>query len=708
MQPKQQILEWLKRTDKETSMNKELERIAEQLHTTEPGEAFKQYVTKFGDGSQVEDSSSASADTVPLSPYEHSLGKWPDDPDKPVSPFAQSNLHYVLKALAKQQGMVHVHSASLEDSTEWLKEAAAHLMVERARQLVTYSEPRNAFTYLKTVSGNKVYTLDPKIAGYEMTVISQHEDSLRSFVQKLTGDDALHNSYRGLTGSRYYRSAAQQLYAYASWGLLAAQLGQSGMSIGKDSIIGQMEKHAEDAVAEETAPLESAARSPEKENKALADWLAAREQFQAALMEAESKQKAMIQWYELSKRCNDFEVEIHELKAKKQQVEELRNQLRNKLQQSYRHIQQTKQKIEGLEQQLSASRSKPFPLTSKLLNTKAYREHTEKEQTLYKEISSLYSSMSRYENDISGLEAKVTNELAYESKLDKKIEFLLEEVRITEQQMPEEARIMRESLQDPTKGGSNEESLNESSTNEGGTNGEGPNESSANEGGTNGEGLNESSANEGGTNGESPNESSANEDGTNGEGPNESSANEDGTNGEGPNESSANEGGTNGEGPNESSANEGGTNGEGPNEGSANEGGTIRVGGRQQYDWLPVSAPWVTPSYNRLRSELFLVSMHVHECFIRAAAAKMAGNIRLMGQADAVGQGIDKALWDSFTLLIPVIAVSPSASLSLFKGLKQEELGWLVVDKSSLASSQSAAAAVWRAKRSIVLSSRDD
>lgn len=580
MQPKQQIVDWLKRTDKETSMNKELERIIEQLHTAEPGEAFKQYVSRYGEGEEKGNLKTPD-EAAPLSPYEHSLGKWPDEPAEPLSPFDQSSLHYVLRTLANRQGMVHVQSASLIDSKEWLKEVVAHLMVERAKQLITYSDPKNAFTYLKTVDGNKVYTLDPRLAGHEMTIISQREDDLHSIVQKLTEDEALHNSYRGQEGSSYFKATADNLYAYSSWGLLAAQPGHLGMAVGKDSIIGSMEHQTEEEnAAEQVQPADN--KNREKEERVLEEWQAASEQFKTVLAETESKRTTMIHWFELSKRCNDFEEEVHQLRKKKQQVEELRTQLRDKLQQSYRRIQQTRQKIEGLQQELAVCREKSFPLTSKLLQTKPYREHMEKEAKLHKEISGHYSSVSLYENDISGLEAKITNELEYESKLDKKIDFFLEEIRLTEDQMPEEARALQAGLTAPDKNG------------------------------------------------------------------------------------------------------------------------------HQQTDWLPISSPWVTPSYNRKRSELFLAAMHLHECFNRAASAKMSGNIRLMGHSDAVEQGIDKAIWDSFTLLIPVIAVSPSTSLSLFKGLKQEELGWVVVDKSSLASTQSAVAAVWRAKRTIVLSTGED
>lgn len=123
--------------------------------------------------------------------------------------------------------------------------------------------------------------------------------------------------------------------------------------------------------------------------------------------------------------------------------------------------------------------------------------------------------------------------------------------------------------------------------------------------------------------------------------------------------------------------------------------------GNQQ--WQPVNSPWITADYNKARSELFLAAMHVHECFIRAASEKMVGNIRLMGHADAAGQEVDKAIWQCYTLLIPAIAVTPAASLALFKGLKQEELGLVVVDQNSLTSSQSAAAAIWRARRVVVI-----
>ncbi len=118
-------------------------------------------------------------------------------------------------------------------------------------------------------------------------------------------------------------------------------------------------------------------------------------------------------------------------------------------------------------------------------------------------------------------------------------------------------------------------------------------------------------------------------------------------------------------------------------------------------------SPWVTDEYTRARSYLFLEAMNLHEKFIIAAIEKMYGNLVMfkeLGKLD-INQHKDavKPIWDSFTLVIPVVSSAFASISSLFKGLDGESFGWLFIDEAGQAVPQHAVGSIWRAKKTIVV-----
>ncbi|GGB20736.1 ATP-binding protein [Mucilaginibacter rubeus] len=119
------------------------------------------------------------------------------------------------------------------------------------------------------------------------------------------------------------------------------------------------------------------------------------------------------------------------------------------------------------------------------------------------------------------------------------------------------------------------------------------------------------------------------------------------------------------------------------------------------------SNPWSSVSINKLRSEIFIKSLQLHEYAILRNAKQFKNNIGLLmevmdGKVD-VAQDIALSLWQSFFFCIPVVSTSLASVSRLFGSLGKENIGWLLLDEAGQATPQSAAGIIYRSKRSIII-----
>ncbi len=125
------------------------------------------------------------------------------------------------------------------------------------------------------------------------------------------------------------------------------------------------------------------------------------------------------------------------------------------------------------------------------------------------------------------------------------------------------------------------------------------------------------------------------------------------------------------------------------------------------YNDIQKRSPFITRELSEARSELFLSAMHVHECFIKASVSKIIGNIIWFSKLNSLDtfaeKEVFKAVWDVFSLIVPVVSTSFASIASMFKGMGMESLGWLIVDEAGQAVPQAAVGAVWRANRTVVV-----
>lgn len=118
------------------------------------------------------------------------------------------------------------------------------------------------------------------------------------------------------------------------------------------------------------------------------------------------------------------------------------------------------------------------------------------------------------------------------------------------------------------------------------------------------------------------------------------------------------------------------------------------------------SCPWYSPKLKKLNSELFIISLKLHEIFIltaNAASSRISTTIAVFFEYLKGDKNISrtevKAMWDTFFLVIPVVSSTFASIQTMFKDLKQEDLPWLFIDEAGQAVPQAAAGAIWRSKR---------
>lgn len=122
-----------------------------------------------------------------------------------------------------------------------------------------------------------------------------------------------------------------------------------------------------------------------------------------------------------------------------------------------------------------------------------------------------------------------------------------------------------------------------------------------------------------------------------------------------------------------------------------------------------LSSPWSDPVWSEARSKVFLSALALHKAFIEANADIMRKN--LQGAMDILAGGVPDgapaegvaAAWSTLFFVVPVISTTFASFDRLFSHLGKEALGWLMIDEAGQAAPQTAAGAIWRARRTVVV-----
>ncbi|QBQ15842.1 DEAD/DEAH box helicase [Acinetobacter haemolyticus] len=109
-----------------------------------------------------------------------------------------------------------------------------------------------------------------------------------------------------------------------------------------------------------------------------------------------------------------------------------------------------------------------------------------------------------------------------------------------------------------------------------------------------------------------------------------------------------------------------------------------------------------------IRARIFIKSIELHKLTILSNTKRFLSNLRMVGQmlsGNAKGLSYEDRpqIWDSLFFVVPVVSTTLASFSRLFAGMGQDSLGWLLIDEAGQATPQSAAGAIWRSKRAILI-----
>jgi len=120
-------------------------------------------------------------------------------------------------------------------------------------------------------------------------------------------------------------------------------------------------------------------------------------------------------------------------------------------------------------------------------------------------------------------------------------------------------------------------------------------------------------------------------------------------------------------------------------------------------------APWIDETWNAARTNLFLAALRLHKAFAIHAAKQMRQSLHgaidiLTGSAPAgISERAALAAWQSLFFMVPVLSTSFASFARVFSHLGRESLGWLFIDEAGQCPAQTAAGAIWRSRRVLVV-----
>ncbi|MEC4043648.1 ATP-binding protein [Myroides odoratimimus] len=117
--------------------------------------------------------------------------------------------------------------------------------------------------------------------------------------------------------------------------------------------------------------------------------------------------------------------------------------------------------------------------------------------------------------------------------------------------------------------------------------------------------------------------------------------------------------------------------------------------------------PYHSKKIARLRSEIFLTALKLHENAILVNAKKIRNNLnayfQLIQNTIKTDDKIYQNLWDTFFLCVPVVSTTLASVGRLFSSYSKQQIGWLLLDEAGQATAQSVVGVIQRSKRCVVV-----
>lgn len=119
------------------------------------------------------------------------------------------------------------------------------------------------------------------------------------------------------------------------------------------------------------------------------------------------------------------------------------------------------------------------------------------------------------------------------------------------------------------------------------------------------------------------------------------------------------------------------------------------------------TAFWQNGEINRLRSELFLAAMNLHQAWLYQAMGlgNFKGFLLTLNKFLSAPHKHPNPVrcWQTLSMFVPVLSTTFASVSRMLSGVKSEEIGWLMIDEAGQASPQQAVGAILRARRVLVV-----
>lgn len=122
------------------------------------------------------------------------------------------------------------------------------------------------------------------------------------------------------------------------------------------------------------------------------------------------------------------------------------------------------------------------------------------------------------------------------------------------------------------------------------------------------------------------------------------------------------------------------------------------------YEERQTAVLWQTDELNFERGLLFLKALQVHKVFLAKNAKQVKAALTVLSNRQSININIEQNkqymenMWKVFHLICPVISTTFASFSSMYKGMDQDFIDYLVIDEAGQSSPQQAAGAMWRSK----------
>ena len=122
------------------------------------------------------------------------------------------------------------------------------------------------------------------------------------------------------------------------------------------------------------------------------------------------------------------------------------------------------------------------------------------------------------------------------------------------------------------------------------------------------------------------------------------------------------------------------------------------------------SSPWCDDKTQRLRDDVFVAAMELHQAFIGGAADPIRNNLGILMDIfsgkeipDPEKRPLLTDLWTTLFLIVPALSTTFASVERMLGGLPAGSIGWLLIDEAAQALPQAAVGTLMRTRRAIVV-----